>query len=36
MGGETAIPGGSFVRLSVGCEDCRDLCDDVLQALSGV
>jgi methionine-gamma-lyase len=34
--GETAIPGGSFVRLSVGCEDCSDLCDDVLQALSGV
>lgn len=34
--GKSAIPGGSFVRLSVGCEDCSDLCDDVLQALSGV
>jgi len=34
--GETTRPGGSFVRLSVGCEDCGDLRDDVLQALSRV
>jgi cystathionine gamma-lyase len=30
--GGDAIPAG-FIRLSVGCEDCRDLLEDVAQAL---
>jgi methionine-gamma-lyase len=35
-GGSAALPGGSLVRISVGCEDFSDLSDDLEQALARV
>jgi cystathionine beta-lyase/cystathionine gamma-synthase len=36
QGGSAALPGGSLVRISVGCEDFSDLSDDLEQALAQV
>jgi cystathionine beta-lyase/cystathionine gamma-synthase len=33
-GGQSALPGGSVVRLSVGCEDLPDLRDDLFSSLA--